>query len=101
MVPKMKIPDFLPDKYQKLLYLKKRKSFQKGHREFFAYVREKTFRAGNLYQGRSDNRKHTYSFFGLSTIKMKFGQILVYLITNISKMSLAQCWILETSFRPF
>ena len=32
---------------------------------------------------------------------MKFGQILVYLIANISNMSLAQCWRLETSSRPF
>ena len=32
---------------------------------------------------------------------MKFGQILMYLITNISNMFLAQCWRLETSSRPF
>ena len=34
-------------------------------------------------------------------IKMKFGQILVYLITNLSIMFLVQCWRLETSSRPF
>ena len=37
----------------------------------------------------------------LRTIKMKFGQILMHLITNISNMFLAQCWRLETSSRPF
>ena len=41
------------------------------------------------------------SFLILSTIKVKFGQILVHLITIISNMFLAQCWRLETSFRPF
>ena len=41
-------------------------------------------------------------FFGiLSTIKMKFGQILVYYKTNISNMFVAQCWRLETSSKPF
>ena len=33
--------------------------------------------------------------------KMQFGQILVYLTTNIVTMFLAQCWRLKTSFRPF
>ena len=32
---------------------------------------------------------------------MKFGQILVYLVTNISDMPLAQCYELETSSRTF
>ena len=32
---------------------------------------------------------------------MKFGQILVCCMTNISNMFLAQCWRLETSSRPF
>ena len=32
---------------------------------------------------------------------MKFGQILVCCMTNISNMILAQCWRLETSSRPF
>ena len=32
---------------------------------------------------------------------MKFGQILVYLVSNISDMSLAQCYELETSSRTF
>ena len=32
---------------------------------------------------------------------MKSGQILVYLLTNISNVFLVQCWRLETSSRPF
>ena len=32
---------------------------------------------------------------------MKFGLILVCSMKNISNMFLAQCWRLETSFRPF
>ena len=31
----------------------------------------------------------------------EFGQMLVYLTTNISNMYLAQCWRLETSSTPF
>ena len=34
-------------------------------------------------------------------IKMKCGQILVYLMANLSIMFLVQCWRLETSSRPF
>ena len=37
----------------------------------------------------------------LSPIKMKFGQILVCYMTNISNMFLAECWRLETSSRLF
>ena len=40
-------------------------------------------------------------FWILSTIKMKFGQILVCSMTNISNMFLAQCCRLEASSRPF
>ena len=43
----MPIPDFLPGKYQKLLHLKKHKSFLKGLRIFFVDSREKKFRVGN------------------------------------------------------
>ena len=32
---------------------------------------------------------------------MKFGQILLYLITNISSIVLVQCWRLGTSSRLF
>ena len=43
---------------------------------------------------------YAYFFWVLSTIKMKFGQILVYCMTHISNKFLAQCWSLETSSRP-
>ena len=34
-------------------------------------------------------------------MKMKFGQIPVCCMTNISNMFLTECWRVETSFRPF
>ena len=37
----------------------------------------------------------------LSAIKVKFGQILVCCMTNVSNMFFAQCWRLRTSSRPF
>ena len=40
-------------------------------------------------------------FWLLRSIKMKFGQILVCCMANISDIFLAQCWRLETSSRPF
>ena len=42
-----------------------------------------------------------YFFWILSAIKMKFGQILVCWMTNISNLFLAQCWRMETRCRPF
>ena len=50
-----------------------------------------------------NNGSYTYAYFFwiLSIIKMKFGQILVSCMTNISAMILAQSWRLETSSRPF
>ena len=50
-----------------------------------------------------DNGSYTYANFIwiLSTIKIKFGQIIVCCMTNISNMFLAECWRLETSSRLF
>ena len=42
-----------------------------------------------------------YFFWILSNIKMKFGQILVCWMRNISNMFSTQCWRLKTSSRPF
>ena len=39
---------------------------------------------------------YAYFFWILSTIKIKFGQILVCCTTNISNIFLVQCWTLET-----
>ena len=49
------------------------------------------------------NASYTYAYFFwiLSPIKIKFGQILVCCMTNISNMFLAECWRLETSSRLF
>ena len=49
------------------------------------------------------NASYTYAYFFwiLSPVKMKFGQILVCCMTNISNMFLAECWRLETSSRLF
>ena len=48
-------------------------------------------------------RLYTYAYFFwiLITIKMKFGQILVCCMTNISDLFFAQCWRLETTSRLF
>ena len=43
---------------------------------------------------------YVHLFLILSTIKMKFGQILMCCITNSSNMFLARSWRLETSSRP-
>ena len=50
-----------------------------------------------------NNVSHTYAcfFWILSTIQMKFGQILVCCMANISNTFLAQCWRLEPSSRAF
>ena len=40
---------------------------------------------------------YAYFFWILSPIKMKFGQILVCCMKNISNMFLAECWRLESS----
>ena len=47
-----------------------------------------------------DNGSYTYAYFFwiLSTIKIKFGQILISCMTN---MLLGECWRLETSSRLF
>ena len=49
------------------------------------------------------NVSYTYAYFFriLSPIKMKFRQILVCCMTNISIMFLAESWRLETSSRLF
>ena len=47
------------------------------------------------------SQTHAYFFWILSPIKMKFGQILVCWMTNISNMFLAECWRLGTSTKLF
>ena len=49
------------------------------------------------------NASYTYAYFLwiLSHIKMKFGELLVCCMTDISNMFLTECCRLETSFRLF
>ena len=49
------------------------------------------------------NSSYTYAdfFWVLSSIKMKFGQILLYCMTSISNIFSDQYWRLETSCRLF
>ena len=47
------------------------------------------------------NASYAYFFWILGPIKMKFGQILVCCMTDISNIFLAECWRLETSSRLF
>ena len=47
------------------------------------------------------NGSYTFAQFLLNPIKMKFGEILVCLITNMFNMFLAQCWRLGTRSRSY
>ena len=44
---------------------------------------------------------NAYLFWMLCTAKVKFGQIVVYCMRNISNLFLAQCWRQETNSRLF
>ena len=69
--------------------------------EIFVFLlNPQTSKSVTSSQALVDNGSYTY-FWILSTIKMKFGQILVCCTTNISSMFLAECWRLETSSRLF
>ena len=46
------------------------------------------------------HHKHWYFFWILSTIKIKFGQILVYFVANICNMFLTQSRRMKTNSRP-
>ena len=60
-----------------------------------------TCRFQNLWHHHNASYTYAYFFRILSPIKMKFGQILVCCMTNISDMFLAECWRLGTSSRLF
>ena len=60
---------------------------------------EKIFIVYRLLHNASDT--YAYFFWILSPVKMKFGQILVCCMTNISNMFSAECGRLETSSRLF
>ena len=71
--------------------------------DFCVFVKSTNFKICDVIIDIADNGSYVfaYCFWILRNIKMKFGQILIYRITNISNMLLAQCWRLETSSRPF
>ena len=71
--------------------------------DFCVFVKAQISKSVTPSQALLDNRSYTYVYFFwiLSTIKMKFGQILVCYMTNISNIFLAECWRLETSSRLF
>ena len=73
------------------------------HRDLCVFVKPADFKIVTSSKVLLHNVSYTcaYSFWILSPIKMKFGQILVCCMTNISNMLLAECWRLETSSRLF
>ena len=71
--------------------------------DFCAFVKSRDFKICDIVIDITSSRISTSSYFFwiLSTLKNKFGQILVCCKTNISNMFLAQDWRLETSSRLF
>ena len=59
--------------------------------DFCAFVESKNFKICDVIIDSAVYGNYTFSYFFwiLSKIKMKFGQILAYLITNISNMFLS------------
>ena len=72
--------------------------------DFCAFVKSTDFKVCDVIISIATWWKFTLSlnsFWILNPIKMKFGQILMCCMINISNMFLVQCWRLETSPRPF
>ena len=71
--------------------------------DFCAFVKSTHFKICDIIIGITNSGISTsaYFFWILSTLKNKFGQILVCCKTNIFNMFLAQDWTLETSSRLF
>ena len=68
---------------------------------FFLYPQVSKSLTSSLALLPNGSYTYTYFFWILSTIYMKFGQILVCCMTNISNMFLAQNWRLKTSSSHF
>ena len=81
-------------------FWRKNVSFSR-YQEFCVFVKSRRFQ--NLWCHHKHcwimEVTHGYFFWILSTIKMKYGQILVCYMKNISNRFLVVCWRLETSFR--
>ena len=73
------------------------------YRDFCVFMKPADFKFVTSSQVLLHNARYTYAFFFwiLNPIKMKFGQILVCCMTNISKMFLFECWRLKASSRLF
>ena len=68
---------------------------------FLCYLQVSKFVTSSSVLLHNASYSYAYFFWILSPIKMKFGQILVCCMTNISNMFFAECWRLETSARLF
>ena len=71
--------------------------------DFCAFVKSTDFKICHVIIGIASSGIFTYAYFLwiLSTLKKKFGQVVVCCETNISDTFLAQDWRLETSSRLF
>ena len=85
-----------------LIWRKNNISFSR-YLDFCAFVKFTDFKIYNVIIGIASSKTSTctYFFWILSTLKKKFGQILVCCTTNISNMFLAQDWKMETHFQTF
>ena len=84
------------------LIWKKKKLFSR-YLDFCDFVKSTDFKICDIMIGITSGGISTSAYFVwiLSTLKNKFGQILVRCKTNVSNMFLAQDWRLETSSRVF
>ena len=89
----------------RIFYLKQKCCFLLAISRFLCFCEIYRFQSRSVTSSYAllDNGNYTYAYFFwiLSTIKMKFGQVLVCCMTNISNIFLAECWRLETSCRLF
>ena len=89
----------------RIFYLKQKCCFLLAISRFLCFCEIYRFQSRSVTSSYAllDNGNYTYAYFFLilSTIKMKFGQVLVCCMTNISNMFLVLCQRLETSSRPF
>ena len=68
-----------------------------SYQDFCVFVKPADFKLCDVITSYT----YAYFFWILSSIKMKFGQILVCCMKNLSNMFSTECWRLETSSRLF
>ena len=86
------------DSYKAFFIRRKNVSFLR-YLEFCVFVKYKDIKIGICHI--MEGKLYACFFWILATIKMKFGQVLVCCVLNMSNMFLGQCWRLETSSRSF